>query len=988
MNIRANTQIFNKQGLPIFLTKEIGRGGEGSVYETKEISNLVAKVYHKPIDSNKADKLSLMVNLKTERLCKLSAWPVDILYEKPGGDIIGFLMEKVTGYKEIHNLYSPKSRLNLFPEAYWQFLLHAATNVARVFSVIHEHGHVIADVNHANILVSKDATIFLIDCDSFQIHTPQKTFLCEVGTSTHTPPELQDKSFREFIRNQNHDLFGLSVIIFQLLFMGRHPFSGKYLGVGDMTLERAIKEYRFAYSFNSSFTQMSQPPATLSLSHLSPYLTQLFEQSFSKSLTRPTAKDWIAALTEISTSLKKCENSNGHQFYKHLSSCPWCDIEVKSGILLFNIQISAIFQPFEPSSRITKLWLEFQAIQAPNPIPELPDKKFIKATSIPSATANSVKTVIVKQRNQYIIIFSGIFFVITLFTYMIQFNIFIFFIIIIGIAKTLDLIINKSPSHSEIINLQNVKKVKEAEIQSFSQLLKEDGNKKFSTKKQELEKKHEDYSNLVAQKRREYNSLPTLRKQKLDQLEMDNHKDQRKNQLISFLDKHRIIDAKIPGIGKSRTATLQSYGIETALDIYSYKIVSIPGFGTSYTSNLLSWRNSIEAKFVFDPTNMQSISQTQIANVDKELKEQQLQLQKELLKIETEYEKTLSEAVVILNNITAKNEEIYKKIYPSATETIESLVQIETDLNFIGIYDIPYQSLKAITRTPITVIFVSLLTFGFFADLSHKNYQNRIQENKRIQYLKELEIQREKEAAYKNKIKTQMLAFGDDSKIVKEMFGDPIKIIINTKIKEGNKEVIWQFFPYKKRYLLNIGFFNDKIIGWVDKRNAQEVYGISKEITNDIEQIVVEYNSLKNALIKYNELNQTSTFDQDLALNIAKMKDVDVGKLFLSYNQELLPTKLIQLQNCFFSTKKYLQKIASKIDERINISVPNSTSDVTLYDFEQVDYTQTLESEILLLVQSTINNISEGETLFNNFNNFNNSTNSTNSTNLKQPNLK
>ena len=34
--------------------------------------------------------------------------------------------------KEIHELYSLKSRRVHFPEATWQFLIHAATNVARL----------------------------------------------------------------------------------------------------------------------------------------------------------------------------------------------------------------------------------------------------------------------------------------------------------------------------------------------------------------------------------------------------------------------------------------------------------------------------------------------------------------------------------------------------------------------------------------------------------------------------------------------------------------------------------------------------------------------------------------------------------------------------------------------------------------------------------------------------------------------------------------
>ena len=43
-----------------------------------------------------------------------------------------------------------------------------------------------------------------------------------------------------------HDAFGLAVLIFQILFMGRHPYSGHFLGSGEMPIERAIREHRFA----------------------------------------------------------------------------------------------------------------------------------------------------------------------------------------------------------------------------------------------------------------------------------------------------------------------------------------------------------------------------------------------------------------------------------------------------------------------------------------------------------------------------------------------------------------------------------------------------------------------------------------------------------------------------------------------------------------------------------------------------------------------
>ena len=68
----------------------------------------------------------------------------------------------------------------------------------------------------------------------------------------------------------NHDRFGLAILIFHLLFVGRHPFAGRYRGAGDLSIEKAIAERRFAFSKNRSETLVDPPPASLLLDDLPP----------------------------------------------------------------------------------------------------------------------------------------------------------------------------------------------------------------------------------------------------------------------------------------------------------------------------------------------------------------------------------------------------------------------------------------------------------------------------------------------------------------------------------------------------------------------------------------------------------------------------------------------------------------------------------------------------------------------------------------------
>jgi DNA-binding helix-hairpin-helix protein with protein kinase domain len=84
-----------------------------------------------------------------------------------------------------------------------------------------------------------------------------------------------------------------------------------------------------------------------------------------------------------------------------------------------------------------------------------------------------------------------------------------------------------------------------------------------------------------------------------------------------YLDRFRIDRAKINKIGPGRTATLLSYGIETADDIERGKIDDIPGFGSGLVSELIQWRRMHEQNFRFNP--LDPVDPREIAALDREL---------------------------------------------------------------------------------------------------------------------------------------------------------------------------------------------------------------------------------------------------------------------------------------------------------------------------------------------------------------------------------
>jgi DNA-binding helix-hairpin-helix protein with protein kinase domain len=380
--------VVDDKSVPVPLGAEIAKGGEGTVYEVASDPSVVAKIYANLPNGSKVEKLSAMARLATPEVLKFAAWPSSTL--RRNGVVVGLLMRRVpSSSKPIHELYTPKSRLRDYPSANWQFLVNVAANVTRGFAVIHQSGHVIGDVNHGNILIDNQGLAVFIDCDSFQIQSSGKVYLCEVGVSTYTPPELQNKAFNQVARTQNHDSFGLAVLLFHLLFMGRHPFAGRYSGPGYMPIERAIAECRFAFGRLAPQMQMNPPPDTLLLSQVSTGLADAFERAFgyeaARGTSRPTPREWLSLLEGFQRELTRCKTNRTHVYYGRLTECPWCRLEGHGICLFIDVGIA-----ITPGLNIDVLWTKLTSLPALGTPPPLPTLASLKVTVAPAPEALSL----------------------------------------------------------------------------------------------------------------------------------------------------------------------------------------------------------------------------------------------------------------------------------------------------------------------------------------------------------------------------------------------------------------------------------------------------------------------------------------------------------------------------------------------------------------------------------------------------------------------
>ena len=571
---------FDSKGRRIPLGKKIGSGGEGNVFEiVSSIQKFVAKIYHKPLDEQKQEKLRVMVRGCNDTLKEISAWPIDLIHNGAGGPVCGFIMPRVSDCEPVHKVYGPTHRKQSFPEADWKFLVRAAKNLAAAFDAIHFYGYVIGDVNEGNILVDKHACVTLIDCDSFQVKTSADVYCCEVGVAQFSPPEILNGKDFSIQRSPGHDNFGLAVLIFQLLFMGRHPYSGVYSGKADMPIEKAIAEYRFAFGKNSHLKSISPPPNSVGLSIVPADVSDLFEQAFTETGTtmgRPTANKWWNTLNSLEKHLRTCTADSSHKYYAGLTTCPWCRLEYQSGVFLFLSQDAV--SKFDLAAE----WRKIAAVKPPGPAPRIQPHNFpVQATPLSPGLANALTFTRVRQITGAAMMIGCL--VLILASLTTDYGV---VSLVLIVAAILFLFPGKEAGEKE-----RRKTVFDTARYNWSLVDKkwrrDAGDEEFNAQLARLKTVKRNFEAIEREYKTSFTSLQHTA---------------RDRQLIAFLESCFIDSYNFLRITANRKATLRSFGIETAADITRASLMRITELDAIHKDELLEWRHQMENKFRFDPS--------------------------------------------------------------------------------------------------------------------------------------------------------------------------------------------------------------------------------------------------------------------------------------------------------------------------------------------------------------------------------------------------
>lgn len=633
-------------GKRLEIAKRIGKGGEGDVFLLSGEDKKAVKIYrlHSP---DREAKVKTMVACQLWRNFELVAFPEQIVAAR-SGRFAGFSMRLVEGFREIHDLYGPKSRKEHYPKADFRRLVRAAANAARAVGEVHNSSCVIGDLNESGLLVSSEMKVALIDADSFQLTLDGRVYPCLVGKAEFTAPELHNQSLAGVTRTRAHDHFGLAVAIFQLLFMGRHPYAGRQKG-SDLSLDEMIARNLFAYSKRRQ-TGAAPPGVLPSLDDFPAEIGDAFERAFGLDPSkRPSAKEWVALLQNLERRLTRCANDQAHYYPSAAKACPWCRMESATGVLLFVSTISARatatlgIRNFD----VERAWAAIKSVIVPDPnsvTPKLPVQKYE-----PSQEARSAKG-------------SGLIY-----------KLFGWGVGIAAIAAWMAmpkaallwlgaLIFALFQFGRSSIDHPEWRKRYSAIDARWNEAL---GDWRNMIGVRAAAKLRADLETAVS----EYRGLDAAKAKAVTRLKQERHA----RQLGEYLDRFLIRRASISGIGHAKTVTLASFGIESAADIKRNAILRIPGFGSATTDKLMAWRSQHERRFVYNSAPNQSDVTTQ-ARLDVEFANRAASLARTISGGQVEL---LQSAEGLRRRLNMEDARL--------TQIASERAQLEADLSFLGV---------------------------------------------------------------------------------------------------------------------------------------------------------------------------------------------------------------------------------------------------------------------------------------------------------------
>ena len=306
------------------LGRELGRGGEGTVFAVKG-GRLAVKLLRDRSPRSRdrlRDRLAMVGRLPLEGLAV--ARPIEQL--RPPH--VGYVMDLFTGMVPIRSLLYPPKGTGSAVEWYFQGgglrrRLRILARVAEVLSDLHGRGLVYADLSPSNVFVSEPSDageVRLIDTDNVHPATSQ-------GQSIRTPrygaPEVVR---RAGVASSLEDAWTFAVIAFETLALV-HPLLGDEVQYGELEMEEQALEGRRPWIDAEDDDRNRSSDGIPREIVLSPRLREDFGRVFGPGLldpeTRPGLARWAERLHAAADRTVICSECSGSYFCDR-DRCSWC----------------------------------------------------------------------------------------------------------------------------------------------------------------------------------------------------------------------------------------------------------------------------------------------------------------------------------------------------------------------------------------------------------------------------------------------------------------------------------------------------------------------------------------------------------------------------------------------------------------------------------------------------------------------------------------
>jgi len=281
----------------------LGRGATADVYKAFIDGRYYAlKIYKKPdqINWSKLKALTELGNDQEFSFVKTHAWPLGIIQKDSQN--IGFAMElfDLGSFKTVDHYYDNILRSQISDTKLLALpnLILIAKNLSIEIEKFHKKNIYLIDIKPQNIAINTLTNeVIILDCDGFSFERNGVHYPSDFVSPDYIAPEVTINRLSPQSLGRGQDLYALSVLNFQILNRGLHPYSG----VTKVETNLNTNDDR-ATSGNYAYGDTANPAIAPHVSSLhlqwENNILSAFESCFTGS-TRTSAAAWVQIFERI-----------------------------------------------------------------------------------------------------------------------------------------------------------------------------------------------------------------------------------------------------------------------------------------------------------------------------------------------------------------------------------------------------------------------------------------------------------------------------------------------------------------------------------------------------------------------------------------------------------------------------------------------------------------------------------------------------------------